>query len=171
VSKTLSISICRRMGVMAESNQVDNASSPLPPLCDEMMRHPQLNAQQQDKDSARCCNSSSNPPRTVESDTCPVIDNSRNIYLPLQLRCGVTVLCRPEAIMHCPQVLQDLNTDLQQCFRIMPWSVHNLIRRTRIWINLNYRYGPYDKPVSLSHSTAHHHEGWLIWCEQLNGVV
>ena len=151
---------------MAESNQIDEAVPLLQQRSDD--------DEQQNEDidhCARCCDSPRNPPPTVKSDPRPVIDNSRNIYLPMQLRCGVTVLCRPEAIMHCPQVLQDLNSDLRQCLRILPWSVHSLIRRTRIWVNLTYQYGHYEKPVSLSHSTAHHHVGWLLWYVQLNGSI
>jgi hypothetical protein len=30
-------------------------------------------------------------------------------------------------------------------------------------VNLSYYYGPKKKPFYLNHSTAHHHEGWLIW--------
>lgn len=91
------------------------------------------------------------------------VDNSLLNYLSIRLRCGVVAMCRTNVLTTCPSVLQDLNRDLSQCLEIMPWSVHALIRRTRIWVNLTYSHGPKDNPTFLSHSTAHHHEAWLLW--------
>lgn len=92
-----------------------------------------------------------------------IIDNSRNIYLPIRLKCGVTTMCRPDVLVHCAGALDDLNKDLVNCFRLFPTAVHALIKRTRFWINLRYSYGSNEKPVHLNHSTAHHHHGWLLW--------
>jgi hypothetical protein len=103
-------------------------------------------------------------PNIVDSTITALIDNSRNIYIPIQLGCGIRVLCRPDVLTRCPLILKDLNTDLFQCLSILPRSVHHLVRRTQIWVNLSYSYGLRDRPVVLNHSAAHHHEAWLFWC-------
>lgn len=72
-------------------------------------------------------------------------------------------MCRPQVLLHCPMVLEDLQADIIDCQRVLPPSVAHLIRRTRIWINLSYQYGSVDKPRVLNHTTAHHHHGWLEW--------
>eukprot|EP00566_Odontella_aurita_P009157 CAMPEP_0113582520 /NCGR_PEP_ID=MMETSP0015_2-20120614/31965_1 /TAXON_ID=2838 /ORGANISM="Odontella" /LENGTH=511 /DNA_ID=CAMNT_0000487211 /DNA_START=30 /DNA_END=1562 /DNA_ORIENTATION=- /assembly_acc=CAM_ASM_000160 len=92
-----------------------------------------------------------------------MIDNTALFYVPLRLRCDVVAMCRPEVLARCPQVLHDLNADLFQCLRMLPLSVHALVRRTKIWINASYQYGPVDDPQMVGHSTAHHHDGWLVW--------
>jgi hypothetical protein len=92
-----------------------------------------------------------------------LIDNSSLIYHPIKLKCGVRVMCRPIVLMQCPEVLQDLEEDCQACLRTLPRSVHKLIRRTPIWVNATYQYGPVYRPILLNHSTAHHHESWLRW--------
>ena len=90
------------------------------------------------------------------------IDNTTLVYIPVRLPCGVETCCAPEVLSHCPMVLRSLQTDLVQILRILPWSVHSLVKRTKIWVNANYAYGLRDNPRVLRHSTAHHHEGWLI---------
>jgi hypothetical protein len=94
----------------------------------------------------------------------PLMDNSILVYIPMKLKCGVTVNCRPDVLTRCPSVLQDLNNDVEGCLDVLPESVHSLVRRTKIWINTTYYYGPTEKPHNVNHSTAHHHEGWLFWC-------
>ena len=92
-----------------------------------------------------------------------MIDKTALLYLLLRLRCGVMIMCRPEVLGRCPEVLRDLNGNLMQCLRVLPRSVHGLPRRTKVWVNASYRYGPIDKPRRVSHSTAHHYGGWLVW--------
>jgi len=92
-----------------------------------------------------------------------MIDNSRINYLPIKLRCGVIAMIRTNVMVCCPSVLQCLNKDLLQCLEIMPVSVRALILRTRIWVNLSYSYGPRDNLRLLKHTTAHHHDAWLLW--------
>ena len=93
-----------------------------------------------------------------------MIDNSNLLYLTIPLQCGVTVKCRPQVLWDCPGVLSDLQNDLHQCFQILPRSVHWLIRsKFAVWVNRTFAYGPPDRPKRVSHSTAHHHEGWLLW--------
>jgi hypothetical protein len=104
----------------------------------------------------------SSSPNIIASAT--LIDNSRNPYIPIQLGCGVRALCRPDVLTQCPLILKDLNSDLCQCMSILPRSVHHLVLRTDIWLNLSYKFGPRDRPVVLNHSAAHHHEAWLLWC-------
>jgi hypothetical protein len=41
-----------------------------------------------------------------------LINNSRNFYIPVRLSCGVTAMCRPCVLVHCPLVLLDLNSDM-----------------------------------------------------------
>ena len=91
-----------------------------------------------------------------------MIDNSKLTYIPMHLSCGVTVQCRPDVLIRCPQVLRDINHDLTQCLNILPKSTHSLVRRTNIWVNTTYYYGPRSNPVHVNYSTAHHHEGWLL---------
>jgi hypothetical protein len=98
-----------------------------------------------------------------EATPTTLIDNSRNLYIPIKLSCGVRVLCRPEVLRQCPLVIHDLNADLYECLKILPPSVHALVRRTQVWVNATYSYGPRRKPMVLNHSTAHHHEAWLLW--------
>mmetsp|Transcript_31877 Transcript_31877/g.52573 ORF Transcript_31877/g.52573 Transcript_31877/m.52573 type:complete len:365 (-) Transcript_31877:804-1898(-) len=91
-----------------------------------------------------------------------MIDNSNLTYLPMHLVCGVTVYCRPDVLTRCPQILRDLDLDVRQCLTILPRSTHKLIKRTNIWVNTTYYYGPCSKPKNVNHSTAHHHEAWLM---------
>jgi hypothetical protein len=98
-----------------------------------------------------------------ENNSCMPIDNSRNTYSPVRLRCGVELMCRPEVLDSCPEILEHLNTDLSQCLEILPISVRALVRRTRVWVNRSYCYGRCDRPEQINHTTAHHHEAWLLW--------
>jgi hypothetical protein len=41
-----------------------------------------------------------------------LINNSLNLYIPIRLSCGVTTMCRPFALIHCPLVLLDINSDM-----------------------------------------------------------
>jgi hypothetical protein len=100
-----------------------------------------------------------------------MIDNSRINYVPIKLRCGVTAMCRTNVLILCPFVLQCLHKDILQCLEIMPRSVHALIKRTRIWVNVSYSYGQRDNPRLLRHTTAHHADWWLIWYCTLHGSV
>lgn len=96
-------------------------------------------------------------------DSASMIDNSVLVYIPMKLKCGVTVQCRPDVLARCPSVLRDLNRDVKGCLDVLPTSVHSLVCRTQIWINTTYYYGHREKPRNVNHSTAHHHEGWLFW--------
>ena len=107
--------------------------------------------------------SRSNDINTVEVRKSILIDNSSNIYIPVRLRCGVQVMCRPEVLGICPVILEHLNADLAQCLQILPVSVRPLVQRTQIWVNFSYCYGRYDQPERINHTTAHHHEAWLLW--------
>jgi hypothetical protein len=93
----------------------------------------------------------------------PMIDNSTLTYLPIYLASGVTVCCRPDVLTRCPQILRDLDLDVKHCLQVLPKSTHGLVRRTKIWVNTTYYYGPTSKPKNVNHSTAHHHQGWLLW--------
>ncbi|GKZ01410.1 hypothetical protein MPSEU_001091800 [Mayamaea pseudoterrestris] len=92
-----------------------------------------------------------------------IIDNSTNPYFSVQLECGVTVYCAPNVFSQCPSVLGDLESDLMDCLNLLPRNLHRLIRRTRVWVNSSYQYGPRNSPMVVNHTTAHHHPGWLAW--------
>lgn len=92
------------------------------------------------------------------------IDNTRRTYVPITLTSGNTVHCSPEVLSSCPMILRSIQTDLLEILRILPWSVHSLVKRTNIWVNLSYSYGTQDDPHILRHSTAHHERGWLVSC-------
>lgn len=92
------------------------------------------------------------------------IDNTRLVYIPITLPCGIQVQCAPDVLSNCPMILRSIQADLTQILKILPWSVHSLIKRTKIWVNASYSYGPGDDPRVLRHSTAHHEEGWLVHC-------
>jgi hypothetical protein len=96
-------------------------------------------------------------------DSTHLIDNSKNHYVPIKLNCGVKLCCSPRVLSQCSGVLCQLEADLKQCLQILPKSTHGLIRRTVIWVNVSYNYGPREHPIPLNHLTAHHHEGWLLW--------
>ncbi len=89
------------------------------------------------------------------------IDNTKTIYIPIRLQCGVTIQCTPEIIHQCPSIIQTLELDVSNCIRTLPPSVHNFIKRIKIWVNVNYFYGAIDDPRVLKHTTAHHHRQWL----------
>lgn len=108
-------------------------------------------------------NSNSNSSNNTITTTTMMIDNSKLCYLPLTLSCGVTVYCRPDVLARCPMILSDLDKDVRACLTILPRSVSFLIKRTPIWINTTFYYGPSHAPKNVNHSTAHHHEGWLLW--------
>lgn len=92
-----------------------------------------------------------------------MIDNRFINYVAIKLRCGVVAMCRTNVLTTCSSVLKSLNEDLAMCLEILPPSVHSLIRRIRVWVNLSYSYGAHDDPRLLKHTTAHHHHEWLIW--------
>ncbi|KAL7514682.1 hypothetical protein ACHAXN_012584 [Cyclotella atomus] len=89
------------------------------------------------------------------------IDNSKRIYTPHKLRCGVTVQVGEGVLEECPTVLRDLNHDLIGCLSVLPPSVRSLVRRTKIWLNRTYSFGPKSDPKNVKHTTAHHFAGWL----------
>ena len=91
-----------------------------------------------------------------------MIDNRQLVYIPIRLACGVCAYCSPDVLRHCPMVLRSIQADLTRAFRILPVSVHTLLRRTNIWLNWNgYAYGPKANPRILRHVTTHHHPAWL----------
>ncbi|KAL3798384.1 hypothetical protein HJC23_005037 [Cyclotella cryptica] len=90
------------------------------------------------------------------------IDNSRRIYTAHKLKCGVTIQVGEHVLEECPSVLEDLNYDLMECLLVLPASVRSLVRRTKIWLNRNYSYGPVNNPKTVRHTTAHHFAGWLL---------
>lgn len=92
-----------------------------------------------------------------------LIDNSAKVYIPVKLKCGVHALCEPQVLSSCPGALGDLNRDLVDCFNILPSNLHGLILRTKVWLNMTHRIGAKANPKILNHTTAHHHEAWLIW--------
>jgi hypothetical protein len=92
-----------------------------------------------------------------------LINNQQNPYNKVRLKCGITLMVRPEVFSSCPSILDHLNSDVSQCLRILPISVRPLVRRTRIWVNHTYCYGRCSQPEYVNHTTAHHHEGWLLW--------
>jgi hypothetical protein len=90
-----------------------------------------------------------------------LIDNSSNVYVSFKLNCGVTVCCAPGVQGRCSLALDDLESDLRDCLSLLPKNVHGLVRRTRVWVNESYQYGPISNPLQVHHTTAHHHPGWL----------
>ncbi len=92
-----------------------------------------------------------------------MIDNSQHVYIPFHLKCGVTARCRLEVFDACPEILDAIEDDIHNCLRALPPSVHDLVRRTNIWINVTYFYGNFDDSKELKHTNTHHYEKWLIW--------
>jgi hypothetical protein len=108
---------------------------------------------------------SANSEKSTDATTI-MIDNTQHVYIRVTLkRSRITAQCRPAVLSACPEILQDLDDDLCECLRLLPKSVHPLIRRTCIWINSQYAVGPIDQPVALAHATAHHHRAWLLWAK------
>ena len=93
-----------------------------------------------------------------------LIDNTALNYIEIRLPCGVRVMCAPGILRSSPMVLRSLQSDTNALLKLLPKSVHALIRRSRIWVNETYAYGSRDDPQVLRHSTAHHSETWLIHC-------
>lgn len=91
-----------------------------------------------------------------------MIDNSENVYIPFHLKCGLTAQCSLEVFDVVPQILDVIEKDVFNCIKALPASVHELVRRTNIWINVTYSYGQSDHPTVLKHTAAHHYEKWLI---------
>jgi len=90
------------------------------------------------------------------------IDNTQNFYVPIRLKCGVTLQCHPQLFEANPKIIQILDADIAECIQILPPSIRNLIRRIQIWVNVTYTYGAIDDPRILKHTTAHHHRQWLV---------
>jgi len=91
-----------------------------------------------------------------------IIDNRTLEYIPVRLKCGICAYCSPDVLKHCPMVLRSIQADLSNCFKMLPISVHSLLRRTNLWLNYNgYAYGPKANPRILRHVTTHHHPAWL----------
>lgn len=92
-----------------------------------------------------------------------MIDNSQNVYIPFHLqKCGITTQCTLQVLNNNPHILQTIEQDVYDCLKVLPQSVHHLIRRTVLWINETYVYGLIEKPKVLKHTTTHHCERWLI---------
>jgi hypothetical protein len=95
-----------------------------------------------------------------------LIDNSQLVYIPIVLpRCRVTINCRPIVLSQFPQIVAQLDRDVDSCLRVLPRSVHALIRRTQLWVNgvEPYQYGSVDNPITVHHCTTHHFKAWLTW--------
>jgi len=92
-----------------------------------------------------------------------MIDNSKNIYIPFHLKCGIIAHCNMEIFHTHPDILTTMEDDVRNCIKVLPRSVHDLIRRTAIWMNVSYVYGSLENPKVLKHTTTHHSEQWLIW--------
>ncbi|MGK3748906.1 MAG: hypothetical protein ACI8RD_001198 [Bacillariaceae sp.] len=95
-----------------------------------------------------------------------MIDNRQLTYIPIRLACGVCVYCSPDVLSNCPMVLRCIQADLTRAFKILPLSVHDLIRkRTNLWLNWRgYAYGNKANPNILRHATTHHSPDWLMEC-------
>ena len=93
-----------------------------------------------------------------------LIDNTSLVYVEVKLSCGIRAMCTPEVLSRAPMILRSLQTDTNSLLKVLPVSVHGLVRRTTIWVNETYAYGSRDDPRVLRHSTAHHSEGWLVHC-------
>lgn len=90
-----------------------------------------------------------------------LIDNRSITYFPYKLKCGVVLHVSGDVFHHCPEVFSALEHDISDCLSILPRSIHKLIRRTRVWLNMSYAYGSIHHPKVLNHSTTHHCEKWL----------
>ena len=102
-----------------------------------------------------------------------LIDNSQTIYIPMRLRCGITVMCHQD-IFEPPhekwldRIRMILQTDVSYCLHVLPVSVRSLIRRTKIWLNGQNYYcndpsQAVQQPIYANHTTTHHHVAWLQW--------
>ena len=99
------------------------------------------------------------------------IDNRNHEYCVKYLtlsNCGYSnegakcrVYVRPDVLDQFPNALEVLSFDVSQTISSLPTSVHNLVKRTIVWVNSSYRNGPVHEPNELMHSTAHHDEEWL----------
>lgn len=106
--------------------------------------------------------------RSLGMESAPFVNNRNSIYIPVLLCCGVTINVRLGLLFLkpylLPVVIATLNEDCTTCLKLLPHSVHALIRRTRIWVNgEDYRIGDQRNPQILHHMTTHHYEGWLNW--------
>ena len=91
------------------------------------------------------------------------IDNRKHYYRERKLPgIGVTVKIGRDVENRFPTFLSDLALDLMNAIQVLPPSVHSLIKRTNIWVNSNYKYGPVEDPQELIHSAVHHDVEWLV---------
>lgn len=122
--------------------------------------------QPRENSASKSSERTANPRYEVPSLT-DFIDNSKNRYTAHKLKCGVTIQVGEHVLEECPTVLKDLNNDLVGCISVLPPSVRSLVRRTKIWLNRSYSYGPKDNPKIVKHTTAHHSAGWLYCVRDL----
>eukprot|EP00985_Skeletonema_marinoi_P034073 scaffold42966_cov153-Skeletonema_marinoi.AAC.1 len=94
-----------------------------------------------------------------------LIDNTQRRYNPVNLKCGVTVQLGENVLRDSPDIIDIMNHDLTSCLSVLPASVGWLVKRTHIWVNRTYAYGNIHAPTVVSHSTAHHFPGWLLWVQ------
>jgi len=90
------------------------------------------------------------------------IDNSRLTYIPVELPCGVKLKCRPSVLTKTPQILSQLCEDATNALRLLPNSVHPLVKRSTIWVNSSYAYGSTVDPIEPTGVSTHHGEAWLF---------
>lgn len=96
-----------------------------------------------------------------------MIDNRSRRYHCLKIDCGnggkVSLMLDPPTFYSRwkHDFVRVLQRDVIHCFSVLPESVHSLIRHTRIWVNESYVYGLRTQPIYPTHSTAHHHDGFL----------
>ena len=117
------------------------------------------------------CTTTTSTTTTTTATQCVRIENRQTIYIPIQLDCGITVMCHPDIFNPRQQCFHHirtiLQTDVSYCLQILPGSVRSLVRRTNIWLNVQnycYSYDPQTKqPIYVNHITTHHHVAWLLW--------
>ena len=110
----------------------------------------------------------------METGEQELVDNSHHVYRELKLSNGIIILFRDNIPQHCPEVFSILEEDITQSLKLLPRSVHPLVKRTRIWVNASYLTGQAKSPVSVNHLISHHHVEWL-WqardnARKVNGI-
>mmetsp|Transcript_15849 Transcript_15849/g.18416 ORF Transcript_15849/g.18416 Transcript_15849/m.18416 type:complete len:341 (+) Transcript_15849:91-1113(+) len=90
------------------------------------------------------------------------MDNTQNIYVPFHLKCGINAHCSLDVFNQCPEILEIVEEDMFAILRVLPPSLHKLIKKTNIWINVTYVYGSFDNPKVMKHTVTHHFQEWLM---------
>lgn len=123
-------------------------------MCCELLYRPTA------KGTGTHCVSISTDHISVESTILEIIDSSWKEYEPADL-CGFTIMQEYGVSQACPSFWECLEEDLSAVCSRLSADILELLRDTRIYVNVSLRYGSHESPVFGKGCCFHHAHDWL----------